>query len=132
MSMTPLVSEWVEKAEGDWRTVLREYRARLDPNYDAVCFHAQQCAEKYIKGILQNLGIAFPKTHSLGAILDLLPLPRADWETLQLELRALSNSAVEIRYPGFTVGKAEAKIALTTCRKARDLARQQLGLPPAK
>ena len=44
--MKPLTREWVDKAEGDFVTVTREYRARKSPNYDAACFHAQQCAEK--------------------------------------------------------------------------------------
>ena len=37
--MNPLTLEWVEKAEGDFITAGREYRARKTPNYDAVCFH---------------------------------------------------------------------------------------------
>ena len=39
--MNPLTVEWINKAEGDFRTTQREYRARKWPNYDAVCFHAQ-------------------------------------------------------------------------------------------
>ena len=45
--MNSQVTEWVLKAEGDFLTAGRELRARKSPNYDAVCFHAQQCAEKY-------------------------------------------------------------------------------------
>jgi len=51
--MNPLTLEWVDKAEGDLITARREYRARKSPNYDAVCFHAQQAAEKYLKAYLQ-------------------------------------------------------------------------------
>jgi HEPN domain-containing protein len=50
--MKPLTSEWVEKAEGDFATAKREIRVRKTPNFDAVCFHAQQCAEKYLKALL--------------------------------------------------------------------------------
>ena len=42
--MNPKTQEWIDKAEGDWATMIREYRVRKNPNYDAVCFHAQQCA----------------------------------------------------------------------------------------
>ena len=49
--MNALTTEWVEKAEGDFATAGRKLRARRYPNYDAVCFHAQQVAEKYLKGI---------------------------------------------------------------------------------
>jgi hypothetical protein len=51
-AMKPLTQEWIEKAEGDFRTARRELQAKRLPNYDAVCFHAQQCAEKYLKARL--------------------------------------------------------------------------------
>lgn len=47
--MNPLSIEWINKAEGDYATAKREFRVRKLPNYDAVCFHSQQSAEKYIK-----------------------------------------------------------------------------------
>jgi HEPN domain-containing protein len=39
--MNPITLEWVGKAEGDFATAERELRVQTDPNYDAVCFHAQ-------------------------------------------------------------------------------------------
>jgi len=44
--MKTLAREWVKKAEGDFNTLLREVHARKAPNFDAACFHAQQCVEK--------------------------------------------------------------------------------------
>ena len=70
--MNPLTHEWIEKAEGDFATAGRELRARKNPNYEAACFHAQQCAEKYLKAILQEQSIPFGRTHNLIALLDLL------------------------------------------------------------
>src|SRR6266852_9206884 len=70
--MQPLTAEWVDKAEGDFATLLREIRARKRPNYDSACFHAQQCTEKYLKARLQEAGIPFGKTHDLPALLHLL------------------------------------------------------------
>jgi HEPN domain-containing protein len=48
--MKPITLEWIEKAEEDWMMMLKGYRARKSPAYNAACFHAQQCAEKYLKG----------------------------------------------------------------------------------
>jgi HEPN domain-containing protein len=50
-------------AQGRWRLCNRqpELRARRAPNYDAACFHAQQCAEKYLKALLQEKEIEFGK-----------------------------------------------------------------------
>jgi HEPN domain-containing protein len=50
--MKPLTEEWIAKAEGDFTTAQRELRARKSPNFDAACFHTQQCIEKYLKAIL--------------------------------------------------------------------------------
>ena len=70
--MNPLVLEWVQKAEADFQTAQREYRVRKDPNYDAVCFHAQQVAEKYLKAVLQEIGSLVPRTHSLAELVALV------------------------------------------------------------
>jgi HEPN domain-containing protein len=64
--MKPITAEWVEKAEGDFATARRELEIDVNPNFDAVCFHAQQCAEKYLKARLIEAGIRFPKTHDLA------------------------------------------------------------------
>lgn len=77
--MKPLTQEWFDKAEGDWVTAGRELRARKDPNYDAACFHAQQCSEKYLKERLQEEEIRFSKTHDLEILLDLLLFIESEW-----------------------------------------------------
>ena len=69
--MKPLTREWVEKAENDWGSLLREIRARKNPNYDAACFFAQQCCEKYIKARLIEADAYFKKVHDLAYLLGL-------------------------------------------------------------
>jgi HEPN domain-containing protein len=66
--MNGTVEEWRAKAEGDYRTATREFDAPEAPNYDAVCFHAQQCIEKLMKGVLIQRGIIPPKTHDLMSL----------------------------------------------------------------
>jgi HEPN domain-containing protein len=61
--MKPLTAEWAQKAEGDFTVAQKMLRARKNPVYDAVCFHAQQCAEKYLKAFLQEHERNIPKTH---------------------------------------------------------------------
>ncbi len=67
--MNAVVAEWVEKAEGDFHTAQRELRVRRTPNYDAACFHSQQCAEKYLKTFLVSRRIEPPHTHNLVELL---------------------------------------------------------------
>lgn len=51
---------WVSKAEEDY-VMARSVMRRKKPFTGIVCFHAQQCAEKYMKGMLVERGVAFPR-----------------------------------------------------------------------
>jgi HEPN domain-containing protein len=107
--MKPITREWVEKAEGDFATARREFDVRIDPNYEAVCFHSQQCVEKLLKARLQEADIPFPKTHDLTVLLDLLLSLHPAWEVLRSNLHALTAFAVGYRYPGESSDELEAK-----------------------
>src|SRR6266508_6150751 len=93
--MKPITGEWVDKAEGDFATAEREFRVSVEPNHDAVCFHTQQCAEKYLKAYLQEAEIPFRKTHDLAELLDSAVAIAPEWEKLRQGLNALSSFAVE-------------------------------------
>jgi HEPN domain-containing protein len=126
--MNELTTEWLEKAEGDYATAERELRARRRPNYDAVCFHAQQTIEKYLKAFLQEHGVNFPKTHSLIELLE-IALPFDESLELQRELLVqLERYAVRYRYPGESADKDEARTALRAARVVRIFIRQHLGV----
>ncbi len=126
--MNPLTFEWIEKAEGDFATAQREVRVRKMPNYDAVCFHAQQCAEKYLKAMLQEAGIVFGKTHNLIVLFELLFPVDSSWELMYPQLQILNGYAVEVRYPGESADKTVAQDALRLCKAVRTRARAQFGL----
>ena len=68
--MKELTAEWVSKADNDFEVArLARYRADV-PISDAVCFHSQQCAEKYLKALLVAGGHPFSKTHDLLVLND--------------------------------------------------------------
>ena len=126
--MKPITLEWVAKAEGDWNTAQREYRARQRPNYDAVCFHTQQCAEKYLKARLEEAAIAFGRTHNLISLLTLVLAVEPTWTVLQPHLTALNIYAVAFRYPGSSATRSNSANALKACREVRRIMRQSFGL----
>jgi len=126
--MNPLTREWVEKAEGDLATAARELRVRKSPNYDAVCFHAQQGAEKYLKAVLHAHAIPFAKTHDLVVLLDLALALQPSWEMMRTDLESLTAMAVGFRYPGRAADKAAGRGAMVVARRVRSLARLALGL----
>lgn len=59
--MQPMTQEWLDKAEGDANVVIALWQM-APPVYDAICFHAQQCAEKYCKAWLVERHVDFPRT----------------------------------------------------------------------
>lgn len=128
--MKPLTLEWVEKAEEDYLSAQREFRARKFPNYNATCFFIQQCIEKYLKARLQEADIPFGKTHDLAELLDLLAPVEPLWTPFRPILRPITAFAVEFRYPGNQASKDEAAEALKICRELRRSARYSLDLNP--
>jgi HEPN domain-containing protein len=126
--MNPLTLEWISKAEGDLLTARREYRARNSPNYDAVCFHAQQGAEKYLKAVLQENGTPIPRLHSLADLLALIGKTDPSYQPIQPDLTVMEGYAIQFRYPGSTADKSEAKEALQASDKVRAFVRGKLGL----
>lgn len=125
--MRPETAEWVEIAEGDFRTASRE-AAVAEPNFRAACFHAQQCAEKYLKAVLTEHGIHFPKTHDLEVLLASVSRVATQASRLTNETKNLTDYAVVYRYPGDEIDSAEANQALTDCANIRGTARAVLGL----
>lgn len=127
--MQPLSAEWIEKAEGDYATAQRELRARIHPNYDAACFHAQQCAEKYLKACLQQLTLPIPYTHDLVTLLQALLTTQPLWVHLTPDLRALTVFGVTFRYPGASADRSMARDAFSRYRNVRRTIRAFFGLP---
>lgn len=125
--MNGVIREWIEKAEGDFHTAEREMRVRKAPNYDAVCFHAQQCAEKYPKAFLLHHQIR--PIHDLEMLLEtIIPISR-DFEGLRDALLLLNDYAVDVRYPGEFATQEEARAAVKAMRAVREFIRHRLGLP---
>ena len=122
------VTEWVSKAEGDSATAGRELRARKFPNYDVVCFHAQPCAEKYLKAVLQENQRNIPKLHSLIELMLLCEEIDNSFEMLRAELVTMERYSVRTRDPGETAEKGDAQSAYAASGTARTFIRQKLGL----
>ena len=122
------VGEWIAKAEGDFQTAQRELRARRVPNYDAVCFHAQQCAEKYLKAFLVERKIPFRPIHDLEVLLGLVVPVNPEFEFVRDLLLLLNDYAVSFRYPGESATRDEARAAVKALRTVRAFVRAELRL----
>jgi len=126
--MKPITDEWVSKAEADFATMLRESRVKVNPNYDGICFHAQQCAEKYLKARLCEAGVSFGKIHDLVALLEQALEVEPQWESFRKDLAYLSDFAVSFRYPGESSDAEAAHDAQRRCQTFCTAARRALGI----
>ena len=126
--MPPDLAEWIGKAEADWATAQREFRVRRRANFDAVCFHAQQCVEKYLKARLIRAGINFPRTHDLVALLALTHKIEPLWQPWKDHLAKLTYYAVTVRYPGESAERIDAAEALKLAKLIRAEIRWGFGL----
>ena len=126
--MKAITAEWIAKAEADFATAQRESRVRKNPNYDGICFHYQQCAEKYLKARLCEAEISFGKIHDLVVLLEQALVIETNWEIFRKDLAYLSDFAVAFRYPGESADKKSASDAKKLCSYFRKIARSSLGL----
>jgi HEPN domain-containing protein len=126
--MKEITEEWVVKAESNYdQANLAMYAAEV-PLRDGVCFHCQQCAEKYLKAFLTENLVEFPRTHPLLPLLDLcLPFDPA-FSDLRSDTASLENYAVAVRYPGLKVTQEMAESALAAANRIRAFIRRKLDL----
>ncbi len=118
---------WVVHAEEDFalaRTALR----RKQPLASGACFHAQQCAEKYMKALLISKGADFPKTHDLLLLNNLCSMNGVLLEIEPRHLNTLTDYAVRTRYPGNDPTAEDAKEAIALAKLVRKFARKFLGI----
>ena len=118
--MSGKVSDWIEKAEGDFATALRELHVTSCPNYDAVCFHCQQCIEKLLKGALTRCGVHPPHVHDIAYLVKLLREAGTALPAEDRDLRLLSQSAVVFRYPGENATAEDATEVMAICERLRE------------
>ncbi len=126
--MKALSQEWVDKAEADWTTARREFTAEDHPNYDAVCFHAQQCVKKYLLARLEEADIPFPATHHLGVLLSICDDLEPSWNELKEPARTLTANTVQIVHPGAMADEAMGHRSLDSGAALRRAIRTSLGL----
>ncbi|HXF91318.1 MAG TPA: HEPN domain-containing protein [Nitrospiraceae bacterium] len=94
------VRQWVEKAEHDLCNAEHTLTIRdEDCPFDTVCFHAQQCVEKYLKGWLAFKQLDVPRSHDLVVLLN-LALDAGFRGAGPQDVQPLNRYTIEARYPG--------------------------------
>lgn len=119
-SSSSVVNGWIEKAEHDLRNAEYTLTLKKDCPFDTVCFHAQQCVEKYLKALLVQTGTDFPKTHDLRVLIELV-LSKFSTTLDKKKILILNRYTIEARYPGDwdPITRQEAEEAVQIARETR-------------
>ena len=126
--VNPLTSEWIEKAEEDYNSA-KWLQQAPDPGHNSICFHAQQCIEKYLKAWLQEMNVPAPRTHDLGELLSLILPTLPAWSQWQPDFKRITEYAVDARYPGESATADDTQHAMRICDVVRHAIRVSLKLP---
>ena len=129
--MNPLTLEYIERAEEDYAAVKALQHSATQNFYNTICFHAQQCIEKFLKAWLQEANLPVPRTHSLEELLD-LTLPNlieptlSAWRAWYADFAAFTTHAVDFRYPGESATATDAQHAVKIATEVRQAVRDAL------
>ena len=90
-------------------------------------YHAQQCAEKYLKAYLVHRAVDFPFTHNISLLLELCTKCAAWPEALE-DAESLTRYAITTRYPGqgAEVSPDKVRVAVDIAARVREVVRQVL------
>jgi HEPN domain-containing protein len=124
--MNPMSKAWAIKAEADLATAEREAKVVEDPNFEAVCYHAKECALHYLRARLEEAEISFPLTSHLVVLLELCLELEPAWDASRHDLRFLTIAANQSLEPDSHTNRKVALQALEMARNFRDEARQSL------
>lgn len=124
------VRQWIEKAEHDLRNAEHTLTIREEEcPFDTVCFHAQQCVEKYLKSWLVSRRLDVPRSHDLVVLLNRALAAEFRGVSPQ-DVQPLNRYTIEARYPGDwdPIDRPEAERAVAMARHIRKAVR--VLLPP--
>jgi HEPN domain-containing protein len=123
------VRQWLTFADEDLRLALcaTNLPDEEEPPYRLIAYHAQQCAEKYLKAFLVYHNVDFPYTHNIKKLLNLCG-EHATWVQTLRDAEELTQYAITARYPGEDedVTAQEAQRAVSLAQQVRNQVRSAL------
>jgi len=90
--------KWIEFAEKDYEAA-KVLSKNVKPLLEIICFHCQQCAEKYLKAYIIQRNAEIKRTHNLEELLKTCTNIDKDFSNIIDSCIDLTDYAVETRYP---------------------------------
>ncbi len=123
-----LPEAWFAKAEADLQAAELLLNT-TNPLLDIVCYHAQQCAEKYLKGYLVARSVPFKFVHELVYLTRLCIEQEPEFSAIIDVASELQDYATGVRYPDDELDEPtfqEAQRAVTCAKEVRAFVKQRI------
>jgi len=122
------VKGWLIKADADLKIGKDEMQTD-EPVTDMVCFHMQQCCEKYLKAFLIFNGREYPKIHRLSVLINLCARIDKDFRKLmEWGVDDLTRYATTLRYSEefYRPSVEETEHAIALAERVRNFVREKM------
>jgi HEPN domain-containing protein len=121
------VTQWLAYGDEDLLLARHGLTLRTDRPFRLIAYHAQQCAEKYLKGYLVFHHVDFPYTHNISRLVELCSDQGLAGEALR-DADELTPFAISTRYPGEDeeVSEEEALRAINIAARVLEVVKESL------
>lgn len=122
MTDSKSVPEWFRFAEMDLSSAKYLFEMMYPKPLELICYHCQQAAEKFIKGVMINLGYEIVKTHDLVMLRNNLA-EKVETDSIAFECVTLTPYATATRYPSaIEVDESQTAAAIAQAQKVKEWA----------
>jgi HEPN domain-containing protein len=127
--VTEYVKNWFRRADDDL-ILIEVTLKRKDISPNTICFHAQQAAEKYLKGFLAYHDLHVRKIHDLETLIQDCGKIDKSLETLRDSAVFLDQFYIESRYPDDYIEFSweEAEEAYEAAKEIKEFVLKKVGL----
>jgi len=94
-----LVRIWLKRAKSNLQ-IAKAGKVFEDILYEDLCFDSEQAVEKSLKALLVSIDVSFPRTHSIGHLIELIEAHNVKIPDDIKDSISLTDYAVQTRYPG--------------------------------
>jgi HEPN domain-containing protein len=120
MEKTEELRQWFMLADADLTNAEFTITQTYPANEGIVCFHCQQCVEKYLKGFLRLHDVVIEKTHDLTKLLPQCGNINAEFYSIETQCVALNRYSVIPRYPvEWEITKSDVQNALQYAKEVK-------------
>ena len=124
MNNRDIAEEWFKMAEIDFDSA--NFLLAMKPvPFEIICYHCQQCVEKYLKGFIALNGGQILKTHDLLILNKECVNFKNEFKEIENECMELTDYGVQVRYPfHIEIEDYDVQNALKNTQKAIDLVKK--------